>query len=94
MHIALQVRVLGLKHGAWGVERYGNRPMKVDALEFYPAKLAELLRLMAERQAAARSSFVPTAFVTFKTRRAQVGGMRRSGQPGLRGAIVLPLRYH
>ncbi|KAK9811621.1 hypothetical protein WJX72_007134 [[Myrmecia] bisecta] len=74
-HITIKrrmVTVLGVKHGSWGRERFGKRPSRVDALEYYPAKLRELVRLMEERQRAARQRFVPTAFVTFKTRRAQV----------------------
>jgi hypothetical protein len=31
----LQVTVLGMKMGAWGKEKYGLKPKKVEALEFY-----------------------------------------------------------
>ena len=30
-----QLTVLGLKLGAWGRDKYGIKPKKVDALEFY-----------------------------------------------------------
>jgi hypothetical protein len=31
----LQVTVVGATMGAWGREKYGLKPTKVDALEFY-----------------------------------------------------------
>lgn len=31
----LQVTVIGATMGAWGKERYGMKPKKVEALEYY-----------------------------------------------------------
>lgn len=31
--MALQERVLGVKYGAWGREKYGVKPIQVDAME-------------------------------------------------------------
>jgi hypothetical protein len=61
-----QVRVVGALLGAWGLQRYGKKPAKVDALDFYPARLAELRRLIREAEPAARCDFYPAAFVTFR----------------------------
>lgn len=37
-----QVRVTGAQYGKWGREKYGLKPQKLDALEFYPDRLKEL----------------------------------------------------
>ncbi|KAL3133713.1 hypothetical protein ABBQ32_008207 [Trebouxia sp. C0010 RCD-2024] len=60
------VRVTGAQYGKWGREKYGLKPQKVDALEFYPDRLQELWRNIQEEQGAAKSKALPTAFVTFK----------------------------
>ncbi|KAK9840790.1 hypothetical protein WJX81_004889 [Elliptochloris bilobata] len=65
-------RVVGVKYGQWGREKYGVSPAKVDAMEFYVARLEELRRLIHQEQQAAKHSTVPSAFVTFKRCRAQV----------------------
>lgn len=31
--VALQERVLGVKYGAWGRDKYGVKPIQVDAME-------------------------------------------------------------
>jgi hypothetical protein len=31
--MALQERVLGVKYGAWGRDKYGVKPIQVDAME-------------------------------------------------------------
>lgn len=33
--VHLQTTVLGLKYGKWGQEKYGTKPTKVDALEWF-----------------------------------------------------------
>jgi hypothetical protein len=62
------VRVIGALLGAWGKERYGMKPVKVDALDFYPARMTELKRQIREAEPLARSDFYPTSFVTFRCR--------------------------
>lgn len=46
----MQVRVTGAQYGKWGREKYGLKPQKVDALEFYPDRLQELWRNIQEEQ--------------------------------------------
>lgn len=36
------MRVTGAQYGKWGREKYGLKPQKLDALEFYPDRLKEL----------------------------------------------------
>ncbi|KAK9804434.1 hypothetical protein WJX72_012500 [[Myrmecia] bisecta] len=66
------VTVVGVQYGMWGKERYGVKPRAVDGLDWHTARLAELRRLIAEESVNARKVTVPAAFVTFRTRRAQV----------------------
>ena len=71
----MQMRVLGLQYGTWGMQRYGAKPQKQDALEFYVEHIRALLPHIQAQQAACKADpnrILPTAFVTFKTRRAQV----------------------
>eukprot|EP00884_Botryococcus_braunii_P010053 jgi/Botrbrau1/19049/Bobra.0100s0073.2 len=75
--IRKQVSVLPLKYGAWGKATYGTAiSVKVDALEFYIARMTELRRLILLKQVEtkqdAKEHVNPTAFVTFKTRKMQV----------------------
>lgn len=65
-------RVLGVKYGNWGKEKYGVKPVKVDALEWYRDRLTELWRLIGEEQQKALGTYWPSAFVTFESRKAQV----------------------
>ncbi len=64
--------------GDWGKERYGSLKTnllgkaKVDALEYYRERLIELRRLIKEEQAVAEEQSRPAAFITFKSRKAQV----------------------
>jgi len=46
----VQVRVVGAQYGKWGREKYGVKPQKVDALEFYPDRLRELWERIQEEQ--------------------------------------------
>ena len=62
----VQVRVIGLQYGSWGITNYGVKPVKVDALDFWPARLKKLRELILDEQPLARSRAMPTAFVTFK----------------------------
>ena len=68
----VQVAVVGWQFGAWGLENYGSRPRKVDALEFHTRRLEQLWKMVTEHQQQARTQYAPAAFVTFRTRRAQV----------------------
>lgn len=60
------MRVLGATLGEWGREKYGLKPVKMDALEYLPEYLAHLRDLIKEEQAAARETNAPCAFVTFR----------------------------
>ena len=62
----MQVRVVGALLGPWGKEKYGMKPVKVDALEFYPARLIELRRQIREAEPQAHVDFYPSSFVTFR----------------------------
>ena len=64
----MQVRVVGPLLGPWGKERYGSKPVKVDALEFYPAHMMELRRQIREAEPQAHADFYPSSFVTFRCR--------------------------
>ena len=46
----MQVRVTGAQYGKWGREKYGIKPQKLDALDFYPDRLQELWRNIQEEQ--------------------------------------------
>lgn len=73
-----KVTVLGVRMGEWGKEKYGLKPKKVEALEFYRDRLTELRRLILEEQQNARApdNLYPAAFVTFKRRTSQVVASR------------------
>ena len=64
--------VLGSTLGEWGKEKYGVKPKKVDAFEFYADRLTFLREQIKEEQEKARSKHYASAFVTFKTRKSQV----------------------
>lgn len=66
-----QVRVVGAMLGPWGKEKYGMKPVKVDALEFYPARLEELKRQIREQEPLCKADYYPTSFVTFNKRYTQ-----------------------
>eukprot|EP00887_Chlorella_sp_A99_P001230 scaffold14.g1230.t1 len=67
-----RITVVPLSLGRWGLERYGSKPVRVDALPYYRERLLALRRQVGAAQAAARRTATPSAFVTFKSRRAQV----------------------
>lgn len=57
----MQVRVTGAQYGKWGREKYGVKPQKLDALEFYPDRLQELWRNIQEEQVGCCDSLVACA---------------------------------
>ncbi|DBA81315.1 TPA: hypothetical protein ACH3X2_006925 [Trebouxia sp. C0005] len=67
-----KVKVVGAKYGMWGLRKYGTTLTNVDALVFWPDRLACLADQIKVEQRRALKLAVPSAFVTFKTRRAQV----------------------
>ncbi|KAK9845039.1 hypothetical protein WJX74_009951 [Apatococcus lobatus] len=67
-----QVRVIGLRYGSWGLQKYGKKPVKVDALEFWPARLEHLQHEIKAEQPHAEDATLSNAFVTFKYRKEQV----------------------
>ncbi|EIE18583.1 DUF221-domain-containing protein [Coccomyxa subellipsoidea C-169] len=80
---ATSENVVGVKYGAWGRDRYGVKPVKVDALEadagavcvrlqFYRDRMNEVRRLILEEQKRTKDKSVPSAFVTFKKYVSQV----------------------
>eukprot|EP00879_Flechtneria_rotunda_P006438 GHRR01006767.1.p1 GENE.GHRR01006767.1~~GHRR01006767.1.p1 ORF type:complete len:1002 (+),score=295.37 GHRR01006767.1:144-3149(+) len=61
------VVVVGARYGSWGLERFGVTPTQVDALEFYPAVLQQLLHELRPLQEAALQGLPrSTAVVTFR----------------------------
>lgn len=66
MCVWMQTTVLGATLGPWGKEKYGLKPKKVDALEWYVDRMTELRARILEEQTAAKSKFTSSAFVTFK----------------------------
>lgn len=67
-----QVRVLGGTMGEWGRENFGMKPVKKDALEYWPMRLDRLREEILKETEITRSKTVPCAFVTFRNRRSQV----------------------
>jgi len=67
----MQVFLLVPLLGDWGKKMYGGFIKRVDAFEYYTARLTELDRLIASEQPLTQQMNWPTAFVTFKTRRDQ-----------------------
>ncbi len=63
--------VSGATLGAWGREKYGLKPRKVEALPFYAERLEHLRGELRREAAAARRRPAAAAFVTLRTRRAQ-----------------------
>lgn len=63
---------MGWQFGAWGLDKYGPNPKAVDALDFYTSRLQQLWIMITEQQQLALTQFASAAFVTFRTRRAQV----------------------
>lgn len=67
----LQKTVIGKTMGAWGSEKYGLKPQKVDAFEFYVERLQYLHEEVLSEQTAAKTKALPSAFVSFSSSRAQ-----------------------
>ncbi|KAI8112616.1 hypothetical protein M9434_003937 [Picochlorum sp. BPE23] len=67
-----KVLVAGPTMGKWGMEKYGKKPQKVDAFEFYVDRLEYLRSEILKEQVEAKKKEYPAAFVSFKTRRTQV----------------------
>jgi hypothetical protein len=61
-----QVRVVGVQYGAWGMQRYGATPRRVEALEHLAGWLRELQRRIAAERHEASRKLLPSAFVTFR----------------------------
>ncbi|GMH37685.1 hypothetical protein BSKO_05558 [Bryopsis sp. KO-2023] len=68
----MQVRLIPIKEGAWAREKYGAKPTKVDKLTFLVDSLKRVKGEVEKKQEEFENEFVPTAFVTFRTRHAQV----------------------
>ncbi|KAI7841239.1 hypothetical protein COHA_005076 [Chlorella ohadii] len=88
------ITVVPAKWGGWGLQRYGASPRRVDALQHYRDRLAEVWRQMAEEREGALLRVAPSAFVTFRTRGAQVAhvGAGRPERPGLGRLASLSIR--
>ncbi|KAL6782290.1 hypothetical protein ACKKBG_A06245 [Auxenochlorella protothecoides x Auxenochlorella symbiontica] len=71
-----KMTVVGPTMGAWGREKYGLKPVKVEALQFLHDRLEQLKVEIEEQQVKARGKLFPSAFVTFNARLAQVGAVR------------------
>ena len=64
--------VTGATMGEWGREKYGLKPKKVDAFEFYVDRLEYLRAEILKEQESAKKKYHPASFVVFKTQKAQV----------------------
>ncbi|KAG2435998.1 hypothetical protein HYH02_011711 [Chlamydomonas schloesseri] len=67
-----QVWVLGAMYGEWGKSYLGTKWFKkVDAVDWWTARLRHLRDRISEEQAKAQRKAAPSAFVTFNTRMSQ-----------------------
>ena len=57
---------MGALLGDWGKQKYGLKPVKRDALEYWPQLLAHMKDLIQEEHAKALLTDVPCAFITFR----------------------------
>lgn len=62
----MQVRVIGVRYGSWGMQKYGKKPVKVDQLDFWPARLTQLRQEITAEQPRVQDMPLPNAFITFK----------------------------
>ena len=58
--------MIGALLGDWGKQKYGLKPVKRDALEYWPELLAHMRDLIKEEQAKALDTDAPCAFITFR----------------------------
>ena len=73
--LPMQITVVGLQYGQWGIENYGSSPVRVESLSFYPARLKAVLQETKEAQQRCLppdENAMPAAFVTFRRRKCQV----------------------
>ena len=71
----MQIKIRGSQYGEWGIQKYGREKCKVDALEFYRERiqaLADAIKRGSEHLLRDPDATLPAAFITFKTRTAQV----------------------
>ncbi|KAG2426181.1 hypothetical protein HXX76_013162 [Chlamydomonas incerta] len=67
-----QVWVLGALYGEWGKSHLGTKGLtKVDAVEWWTARLKHLRERILEEQSKAQRKAAPSAFVTFNKRMSQ-----------------------
>ena len=65
--VHVQTRVLGIKYGDWGKQRYpGKKPVKTDALDWYVSRITEVHGRIHKELPAATEESTSTAFVTFR----------------------------
>lgn len=70
------MRVIGPRYGAWGTEKYGRKPVKVNAYEFMRERMNYLRDEVLKSQKDSHEVVQPSAFVTFRSRRSQVVASR------------------
>ncbi len=63
-HRGVQVTVVGPTLGAWGIEKYGVKPVKVEALVYWPERIAYLVSVIPGLQDQCHTKAIPAAFVT------------------------------
>ena len=71
----LQITIVGPQYGQWGVQKFGTKPARVDALSFYQERLQALLQEVEQAQARClppNEKVMPAAFVTFTQRHCEV----------------------
>eukprot|EP00884_Botryococcus_braunii_P018963 jgi/Botrbrau1/5750/Bobra.0134s0023.2 len=66
--------IIPMRYGGWVTAKYGSgvTPIKVDSMEFMLGQLGELRDSILKQQQEAQAKSDPAAFVTFKSRRAQM----------------------
>lgn len=65
------ISVIPPLEGKWAIEKYGVRPVKLDAILFWSEALSHQVAAVEAEQVKALESEIPTAFVTFNHRQNQ-----------------------
>lgn len=60
------MRIVPLLQGSWAVDKYGQKPVKVDTLNFMSEKVTKLYEQAMEAQEVAWLDNASSGFVTFK----------------------------
>jgi len=67
-------RLVPIAEGSWAVEKYGQKPLKIDTMDYLVSKIRALKPLILEADGRAKSEVTGSAFVVFNSRWSQVVG--------------------